>query len=100
MAGGAWWATVHRVTKSQTQLSDFTSLGGKVRKNLPTNAGDMGLIPVHKDSWTNCARVPQLPSLQLLRPLGAAAEAHVLESLCSARREGTAVGSRHTTARE
>ena len=26
MAGGAWWATVHGVAKSQTQLSDFTSL--------------------------------------------------------------------------
>ena len=24
MDGGAWWATVHRVTKSWTQLSDFT----------------------------------------------------------------------------
>ena len=24
--GGVWWATVHGVTKSQTQLSDFTSL--------------------------------------------------------------------------
>ena len=24
MDGGAWWATVHEVTKSQTQLSDFT----------------------------------------------------------------------------
>ena len=23
---GAWWATVHGVTKSQTRLSDFTSL--------------------------------------------------------------------------
>ena len=22
--GGAWWATVHQVAKSQTQLSDFT----------------------------------------------------------------------------
>ena len=22
--GGTWWATVHGVTKSQTQLSDFT----------------------------------------------------------------------------
>ena len=27
MDGGAWWATVHRVTKSQTQLSDFTFYG-------------------------------------------------------------------------
>ena len=26
MDGEAWWATVHGVTKSQTQLSDFTSL--------------------------------------------------------------------------
>ena len=24
MNGGAWWAAVHGVTKSQTQLSDFT----------------------------------------------------------------------------
>ena len=24
MDGGAWWAAVHRVAKSQTQLSDFT----------------------------------------------------------------------------
>ena len=24
--GGAWWARVHGVTKSRTQLSDFTSL--------------------------------------------------------------------------
>ena len=24
MDGGAWWATVHRVTKSWTRLSDFT----------------------------------------------------------------------------
>ena len=24
--GGAWWAAVHGVAKSQTQLSDFTSL--------------------------------------------------------------------------
>ena len=24
MDGGAWWAAVHRVTKSQTRLNDFT----------------------------------------------------------------------------
>ena len=37
MDGGAWWATVHRVAKSQTQLSDFTFFlfGGSVVKNLP-----------------------------------------------------------------
>ena len=27
MDGGAWWPKVHRAAKSQTQLSDFTSLG-------------------------------------------------------------------------
>ena len=37
MDRGAWWATVHRVTKSWTQRSDFTSL---VVKNLPANAGN------------------------------------------------------------
>ena len=26
MDRGAWWATVHGVTKSQTRLSEFTSL--------------------------------------------------------------------------
>ena len=26
MDGGAWWATVHGVAKSQTRLSDFTFL--------------------------------------------------------------------------
>ena len=26
MDGGAWWAAVHGVAKSRTQLSDFTSL--------------------------------------------------------------------------
>ena len=25
MDGGAWWATVHGVAKSQTRLNDFTS---------------------------------------------------------------------------
>ena len=33
MDGGAWWATVHGVAKSQTRLSDFThSLGALVRR--------------------------------------------------------------------
>ena len=31
--GEAWWATVHGVTKSQTQLSDFTSLTLKAKDN-------------------------------------------------------------------
>ena len=35
MDGGAWWATVPGVTKSQTRLSDFTSLH-LVAKSCPT----------------------------------------------------------------
>ena len=27
MDGGAWWATVHGVTKSQTRLSDYKEMG-------------------------------------------------------------------------
>ena len=39
MGGGAWWATIHRVTKSRTRLSDFTFtfillLGRKTMTNL------------------------------------------------------------------
>ena len=54
MGGEARWATVHGVAKSQTRLSDFTftfmvvfgaSLMAQWVKNLPANAGDMGLIP-------------------------------------------------------
>ena len=44
MERGTWWATVHRVTKSLTQLKRL-STGGLVVKNLPANAGDMGSIP-------------------------------------------------------
>ena len=32
MDRGAWWATVHRVAKSRTRLSDFTSIMIKVYK--------------------------------------------------------------------
>ena len=31
MDRGAWWATVHRAAKSQTQLSDFTFTLNKIR---------------------------------------------------------------------
>ena len=32
MDGGDWWATVHQVAKSQTQLSDFTLT--KITENI------------------------------------------------------------------
>ena len=34
MDGGAWWATVHGVTKGRTRLSDFTILLGKSGRQL------------------------------------------------------------------
>ena len=35
MDGGAWWVTVHRVTKSQTQLSDLCLLQRNVHLDRP-----------------------------------------------------------------
>ena len=54
MDGRVWWATVHRVAKSQTRLSELTSLhfngtesflDGSDGKVSACSAGDPGLIP-------------------------------------------------------
>ena len=49
MDGGAWQATVHRVTKSQARLSHFIFfLGfpcGSTGKESACKAGDLDLIP-------------------------------------------------------
>ena len=63
MDGGAWWATVHGVTKSWTRLNEFTFtytpctksdtfiicyyylLYGSDGKESTCNAGDLGSIP-------------------------------------------------------
>ena len=37
MDGGAWWPTVHRITKSRTQLSDFTIQGQALWPDLDHN---------------------------------------------------------------
>ena len=75
--------------------SDFS--GGTVDKNLPANAGDMGLIPglgrFHK-LQSNQACVPRVLSL-----CSTTTEAHV-PSLCSATRETIAMRSLNTTTRE
>ena len=42
MDGGAWWATVHGVTQSQTRLSDFTfTFNFKPLRETLTGIGDM-----------------------------------------------------------
>ena len=50
MDRGAWWATVHRVAKSGTQLKRLsthahTFLGGSEVKASASSAGDLGSIP-------------------------------------------------------
>ena len=50
MDRGAWWATVHRVEKSQTGLNDFDFHflgfpGSSAGKESTCNAGDPSLIP-------------------------------------------------------
>ena len=38
MVGGAWWAAVHGVVKSQTQLSDFTFHPHELEKAMATHS--------------------------------------------------------------
>ena len=38
MDGGAWWAAVHGVTKSQTRLRDFTFLFQALEKEMATHS--------------------------------------------------------------
>ena len=61
---GAWWATVHGVAKSRTQLSDFTSLHftSGLYRGFPGSSADKRILPqcrrpqfnswVRKISWT------------------------------------------------
>ena len=50
MGGGAWWAAVHGVAKSQTRLSDFTffhfslSCIGEMHERIP-GTGEPGGLP-------------------------------------------------------
>ena len=45
MDGGAWWATVHRVTKSHTWLSDFTFIfhSHALEKEMATHSSVLAL---------------------------------------------------------
>ena len=49
MDGGAWWAAVHGVAKSQTQLSDFTFMHWR-RKWQPTPV----FLPGESQGWGSC----------------------------------------------
>ena len=43
MDGGAWWATVHGVAKSGTQLSDFTFHFHALEKEMATHSSVLDL---------------------------------------------------------
>ena len=45
MDGDAWCFLIQGVSKSQTQLSDWTGLSGSDDKESALNAGDPGSIP-------------------------------------------------------
>ena len=75
MDGGAWWATVHGVTKSQTQLSDQTKLrslevlswwlSSEESSCNAGDTGDSGLIPgLGKSLGKGTGYAPQYSSLE------------------------------------
>ena len=51
MDGESWWATVHGVTKSQTQLSNFTSLSSRLEQKLTFSS------PVATDEFSKFAGI-------------------------------------------
>ena len=76
MEGGAWWAAVHGVAKSQTRLSDFTftftmvSTHKTQERILCGSSKDTGLsCPWRAGSWgmsPNSSSLPRKPGLLLL----------------------------------
>ena len=50
MDRGAWWATVHRVAKSQTRLSDFTFTFNNAEKRMGPAQGHGACERQRRDS--------------------------------------------------
>ena len=64
MDGGAWWATVHGVAKSQTRLSDFThSLtqrkGGKWYREVHTEKSEQMLVCLRSEGGNMATTGPR-----------------------------------------
>ena len=82
MDWGAWWATIHGVTKSRTWLSDFTSLHFTVMPN-----SSRGNDTFFKRTY---ASMPQLPGLLysvFLTPWQATVTPHLHQRLLSTHRK-------------
>ena len=82
--------------KIKTQSTGFP--GGPVVRNLPASAGNIDSIAGLERS--HMLRSNEAHAPQLLNPCATALEAYTRQSLCSTTREGTAIRSPHTTARE
>ena len=53
MDGGAWWAAVHGVAKSQTRLSDFTFTFHfhALEKEMATHSNILAWNPRDREAW-------------------------------------------------
>ena len=60
MDGGAWWATVHGVAKSQTRLSDFTFTFHfhALEKEMATHSS---VLPGESQGWGSLVSSPGEP---------------------------------------
>ena len=55
MGGGAWWAAVHGVAKSQTRLSDFTFLFHALEKEMATHPSVLAWESQGQRSLVGCS---------------------------------------------
>ena len=53
MDRGAWWATVHEVSKSQTGLSDFTFTFDVAKEAIKGNTAKQGADPLKEEMATH-----------------------------------------------
>ena len=80
MDGGAWWATVHGVTKSQTRLSDFTLLGFRNCKCTVVREGESKpAVSWWQEPGNQQCLVLSLSVKECATPLLDAAQGHILE---------------------
>ena len=54
MDGGAWWAAVHGVAKSQTQLSNFTFHFHALKKEMATHSSVLAWRIPERGSLVGC----------------------------------------------
>ena len=63
MDGGDWWATVHGVAKSQTQLSNFKTMNFTFFSNAHGTFSQINYILGHKSSLGKFKKVEIIPNI-------------------------------------